>query len=476
MRKTKIIATIGPSTRSREDLKRLFEAGCNVVRVNMSHSSQDEAAAVIADVRTLSDSVGVLLDTRGPEVRTTVVEAPVRLEAGAQVALRGEDGTTTAECVRVSYRGLPRVLDEGTTILLADGQIELEVELIEPDQLRCRVVRGGTLGSKKGVNIPGVKLPMPFLSEQDMSDIAFACRQGVDFIAASFVGDAEDVMKIRRLIQREGGTPQIISKVESRYAVKNLSEIVQVSDGVMVARGDLGVEIPAEEVPVVQKQIIETCRSSGRTVIVATEMLESMITNPRPTRAETSDAANAIFEGTDAVMLSGETSVGKFPFDAVSTMGRIARIAESEVARRAGRLPGGARANEASELICKGAWLAARELNIRAILVPTSSGRTARRMSRYRPRVPILATTPDQAVARQLSLSYGVFALPTRHYGRVENMIRRSCQQMVEAGLLERDDMVAVVAGVPVGRTGSTNLLTLQQVAAILGDRESREA
>ncbi|MCB9523350.1 MAG: pyruvate kinase [Myxococcales bacterium] len=476
MRKTKIIATIGPSTRSREDLKRLFEAGCNVVRVNMSHSSQDEAAAVIADVRTLSDSVGVLLDTRGPEVRTTVVEAPVRLEAGAQVALRGEDGTTTAECVRVSYRGLPRVLDEGTTILLADGQIELEVELIEPDQLRCRVVRGGTLGSKKGVNIPGVKLPMPFLSEQDMSDIAFACRQGVDFIAASFVGDAEDVMKIRRLIQREGGTPQIISKVESRYAVKNLSEIVQVSDGVMVARGDLGVEIPAEEVPVVQKQIIETCRSSGRTVIVATEMLESMITNPRPTRAETSDVANAIFEGTDAVMLSGETSVGKFPFDAVSTMGRIARIAESEVARRAGRLPGGARANEASELICKGAWLAARELNIRAILVPTSSGRTARRMSRYRPRVPILATTPDQAVARQLSLSYGVFALPTRHYGRVENMIRRSCQQMVEAGLLERDDMVAVVAGVPVGRTGSTNLLTLQQVAAILGDRESREA
>jgi pyruvate kinase len=475
VRKTKIIATIGPATRPKAQLERLFEAGCNIARINMSHSDQDAAASAIADVRMVSEQVAVLIDTRGPEVRTTEVDEPFRLDEGMTVGLTGEPGKTTVDAVRVSYRGLARVLDEGAVVLLADGQIELEVTAVLPDRLQCVVLRGGLLSSKKGVNIPGVKLPMPFLSEQDMSDIAFACRQGADFIAASFVGDAEDVMKIRRLIQREGGHQAIVSKIESRYAVKNLGEIIQVSDGVMVARGDLGVEIPAEEVPVVQKQIIDACRAAGKPVIVATEMLESMIHNPRPTRAETSDVANAIFEGTDAVMLSGETSVGKYPIEAVATMGRIARIAEAEVARRQRGLPGGAKAREISELICKGAWLAAQELSIRAILVPTSSGRTARRMSRYRPRVPILVTTPDIAVARKLALSYGVFALPTRHYGRMENMIRRSCQQMVEAGMLETDDLIAVVAGVPVGRSGTTNLLTLQPVTALMLGRERRE-
>lgn len=476
MRKTKIIATIGPATRSRAQLTRLMAAGCNVIRVNMSHSSQEEAASLIADVRMLSDQVAILLDTKGPEVRTTFAESPITLTAGDEVMVRGEEGNTVPGTIRVTYKALPRVLDQGTAVLLADGQIELEVVGIEPDQLRCKVIRGGVLGSKKGVNIPGVKLPMPFLSEQDMSDIAFACRQQVDFIACSFVGDAEDLMKVRRLCQREGGNPALISKVESRYGVKNLGEIVQVSDGVMVARGDLGVEIPAEEVPVVQKQIIEACLGAGKTVIVATEMLESMIHNPRPTRAETSDVANAIFEGTDAVMLSGETSVGKYPIEAVEMMGRIARIAEAEISRRPRALPGGARATEVSELICKSAWLAAQELNIRAIVVPTSSGSTARRMSRYRPRVPILATTPDIQVARKLALSYGIFALPMRHYGRLENMVRRSTQLMVEAGHLDPEDMVAVAAGVPVGRSGTTNLLTLQQVEALMGGREMREA
>ena len=468
MKKTKIIATIGPATRSPEQLKRLFDAGCNVVRINMSHSSRAEAAGIIADVRTISDRIAVMLDTRGPEVRTTPVEAPVELVDGSEVIIRGGEGLTTADVVQVNYHGLPRSLEEGGLVLIADGQIKLRVTLIEPQQLRCEVISGGVLGSRKGVNTPGVRLPMPFISEQDASDIAFGMRQQVDFIAASFVGEAEDVLKIREIIEREGGHARVIAKIESRYAVKNLSEIVAVTDGVMVARGDLGVEIPPEEVPVAQKQIINACRAAGRTVIVATEMLESMINNPRPTRAETSDVANAIFAGADAVMLSGETSVGKHPIAAVEMMGRIAKIAEGEVARRQSRLPGGARAAEVSELICKGAWLAARELNIRAILVPTSSGRTARRMSRYRPSVPILVTTPNITVVRSLALHYGVIALITRHYGRMESMVRRSCQQMVEAGYLSTADMVAVVAGVPVGRSGTTNLLTLQQVSALV--------
>lgn len=468
MRKTKIIATIGPATRPPAMLRRLIDAGCNVIRVNMSHSSQKEAAGLIADVRTISDRVAILLDTRGPEVRTTEVDAPIELVDGADVIVTGEPGRTTVDEIHVSYAGLPRAMEEGSVILIADGQIELQVLATSATHLRCRVTKGGTLRSKKGVNVPGVRLPMPFMDARDESDIRFGVRHQVDFIAASFVAEAEDVLKIREIVDEEGGNTAIISKIEARYAVKNLAEIIAVSEGLMVARGDLGVEIPAEEVPVVQKQIIEACRAAGKAVIVATEMLESMIQNPRPTRAETSDVANAIFEGTDAVMLSGETSVGEHPIDAVATMGRIAMIAEKESARRERDLPGGARAAEISELICKAAWLAARELHVKAILVPTSSGRTALRMSRFRPPVPILATTPDMAVARRLALSYGVFALPSKHFGRMESMIRRSCQLMVDAGQIDGDDLVAVACGVPVGRSGNTNLLTVQRVDALL--------
>jgi pyruvate kinase len=257
--------------------------------------------------------------------------------------------------------------------------------------------------------------------------------------------------------------------------VKNLAEIIALADGIMVARGDLGVEIRLEEVPVVQKQIVDACREAGKTVIVATEMLESMTRNPRPSRAETSDVANAIFEGTDAVMLSQETTVGKYPIDAVRTMGRIAEFAERETARTSMKLPGGARASEVSELICKGAFLAATELKVRAIIVPTSSGATALRISRYRPPVPILVTTPDLSTARRLALSYGVYAVTMRMYGRMENVVRRSCEAMVEEGQLARGDMIAVVAGVPTGRSGTTNLLTIQSVENLVGRVEEKD-
>ncbi len=472
MRKTKIIATIGPATRSPERMRELFDAGCNVIRINMSHTAQEEAANIIADVRTISDRVAILLDTKGPEIRTTEVERPVMLERGSQVVVRGEEGMSDAQTVRVTYREIARAVDVGTVILVNDGRIELEVTALEDDQVRTRVIRGGELKSRKGVNIPDVKLKLPFMSSRDESDIRFGVRHHVDFIAASFVGDAEDVLKIKEICESEGGRPAVISKVESRMGVRNLAEIIAAGEGVMVARGDLGVEIRAEEVPVVQKQIVESCRGAGKVVIIATEMLESMISEPRPTRAETSDVANAIFEGADAVMLSGETGVGKFPIDAVRTMARIAENAEKEVARKRPELPGGTRAEAVSELICKGAWLAARELKLKAILVPTSTGATAMRMSRFRPPVPILATTPDLPTARRMALSYGVFAIPARHFGRMENMVRRSCQLMVGEGYLTRDDVIAVVAGVPVGRSGSTNLLTIQQVSALMGPRE----
>ncbi len=469
MRKTKIIATIGPSTRSPEALETLIASGCNVIRINMSHSSQEEADAIIQDIRTISDEVAILIDTKGPEIRTTTVAAPVTLVEGAEVLVRAEKAESTAEVIHVTYRDLPQVLEVGTKVLINDGQISLKVEAREEGQLRCRVLRGGVFTSKKGVNIPGVKLPMAFISEQDESDIRFAARQNADFLAASFVGDANDVGQIRKIFSEEGAKTVIISKVESQYAIDNLDAIIEASDGLMVARGDLGVEIPLERVPVAQKRMIDACRARGRSIIVATEMLESMIQNSRPTRAEASDVANAIFEGADAVMLSGETSVGRFPFEAVRMMGRIAEIAEEEVAQRVHVPPSGGVGGEITELICKSAWFAAQELNLAAIVIPTSTGRTARRMSRFRPKAPILATTPDMDTARRLALSYGVYALPARHYGRMESMVRRSCQVMIEAGKLKSEDLVAVAAGVPVGRTGTTNLLSIQQVSALMG-------
>ena len=435
----------------------------------MSHSSQEDAARIISRVRTISESIAILLDTRGPEVRTTEVDDNIDFKVGDLVEVTGELGTTTKDVIRVNYSGFVRAMEIGSEILVNDGRINLRVDVVEPSRLKCTVTVGGQLGSKKGVNVPGVRLPMPFLSEQDISDIRFGVRHQVDFIAASFVSEPEDVLKLKELVEQEGGRTSVISKIEARFALKNLTEIIAVSEGLMVARGDLGVEIPAEEVPIVQKQIIDACRAAGKTVIVATEMLESMISNPRQTRAETSDVANAIFEGTDAIMLSGETSVGKYPIQAVSAMSRIARVAENEFARRHRDVPGGTRSSSITELMCKGAWLAARELNIKAILVPTSSGTTAKRMSRYRPKAPILATIPDRAIGRSLCLSYGVFSLPTRHYGRMENMIRRSCQLMMDHGYLAESDQIAVVCGVPVGRSGNTNLMTLQQVGALTG-------
>ena len=467
MRKTKIIATLGPASDSVEQLKKLFDAGCNVVRINMSHSSQSDAADMIARVRTISESVAILVDTRGPEVRTTAVDEPIDFVVGQAVRLSGEEGLSTSDEIRVNYPGFVRAMEPESEILVNDGRIHLRVISKHPAYLDCEVTVGGRLTSKKGVNVPGVKLPMPFLSEQDRSEIRVAVRHPVDFIAASFVSEPEDVLRLRELIDSEGGQTAIISKIEARFALKNLTEIIAVSDGLMVARGDLGVEIPAEEVPIVQKQIIDACRAAGKTVIVATEMLESMISNPRQTRAETSDVANAIFEGTDAIMLSGETSVGKYPIQAVEAMSRIARVAENEFGRRQRDVPGGSKSTSITELMCKGAWLAAKELNIKAILVPTSSGTTAKRMSRYRPNAPILATTPSRAIGRKLCLSYGVYSLPTRHYGRMENMIRRSCQLMLDVGWLTPSDHIAVVCGVPVGRSGNTNLMTSQEVGAL---------
>jgi len=466
VKKTKIIATMGPSSADMDVLRRIFAAGCNVARINMSHSSHDDARGFITKIRELTDKVAILIDTRGPEIRTTAVESPVLLVAGSMVTIRAGEGFTTSDTILINFDKLAEVVATDTAILISDGQIEVRVQKIEGNDIICRIMVGGKLTSKKGVNIPGVLLPIDFLTEQDIRDIEFAVSVDADFLAASFVNDVNDVEAIRGEIEKHGGDVAIISKIESQYAVENLDEIIEASDAIMIARGDLGVEISAEEVPVVQKRIIEKSRAAGRNVIVATEMLESMIQNPRPTRAETSDVANAIFEGTDALMLSGETSVGAYPVETVQIMSRIARIAEAETSKRyAGDLPA---ENKITEIICRGAWLASRDLDISGILVPTSSGRTAVRMSRYRPGSPILATTPTMKVARRLSLCYGVYALPTKHDGRMELMVRRSCQLMIESGLLEKEDLTVVVCGVPVGKTGTTNLLTVQRVSDLV--------
>lgn len=474
MRRTKIVCTIGPACEQVDTLMAMMRAGMNVARLNFSHGTHEEHALRIVAIREAAGRVGknvaILLDTKGPEIRLGYLKKePVILKSGQRVVLTSENIKGTADRLPITYAGLPRDVAPGNSILIADGRIELRVLSINGQEVECEVVIGGELTSQKGVSLPGVPLNMPAITDRDIQDIHFGIEQGLDFIAASFVRKAADVLAIRRILEEAKAEMDIIAKIESREGVNNLDEIIKVADGIMVARGDLGVGIPVEEVPLVQKAIIEKCNLAGKPVITATQMLESMINNPRPTRAEASDVANAILDGTDAIMLSGETAAGHYPVEAVETMARIARRVEEalpyeEILRRRG----GSLSRTVTDAISHATCTTAQDLEAAAIITSTQTGYTAKMVSKYRPKAPIIAVTPEPRVLRKLALVWGVQPLLVGRTRDTDSVIASAIEVSLSADLIKPGDLVVITAGVPVGVHGTTNLLKVHTVGDIL--------
>ncbi|WMT39548.1 pyruvate kinase [Paenibacillus sp. D2_2] len=471
MRKTKIVCTIGPSSESLENTKKLIMAGMNVARLNFSHGDFEEHGNRIKTIRQASKELGktiaILLDTKGPEIRTgKLLEEPIELVQDEFITLTTEEILGDKNRISITYKELPGDVKVGSTILIDDGLIGLTVEEVQGTEIKCRIVNGGTIKSKKGVNVPGVNISLPGITEKDANDIKFGVEQGIDFIAASFVRKANDVLEIRKLLESMNATHiQIISKIENQQGVDNLDEILEVSDGLMVARGDLGVEIPAEDVPLVQKLMIEKCNRVGKPVITATQMLDSMQRNPRPTRAEASDVANAILDGTDAIMLSGETAAGKYPVESVQTMSRIAEKAESALDYH-GILVKQRIAQETTvtEAISQAVTTSALELNAKAIITSTETGYTARMVSKYRPQAPIVAVTTQDQTLRRLALNWGVIPVKGHVATSTDEMFDNAMKGGLESGVVAEGDLVVITAGIPLGSSGSTNLIKVGQV------------
>jgi pyruvate kinase len=477
MRKTKIVCTIGPASESVEKLTQLMEAGMNVARLNFSHGDHDEHGQRIKNIREaakkINKNVAILLDTKGPEIRThNMVNGAIELEVGKQVTISMNEVEGTPEKFSVTYEGLIDDVDSGSKILLDDGLIGLEVLEVNrgAKEIHTRILNGGTLKNKKGVNVPGVSVNLPGITEKDAKDILFGIEQGVDFIAASFVRRASDVMEIHKLLEENNGTQiHIIPKIENQEGVDNIDEILEVSDGLMVARGDLGVEIPAEEVPLVQKELIKKCNDLGKPVITATQMLDSMQRNPRPTRAEASDVANAIFDGTDAIMLSGETAAGMYPVEAVQTMHNIASRAETALDHKR-LLSNRSKGTDTNITDAIGQSVAHTALNLscNAIITPTESGHTARMISKYRPKAPIVAVTSHESVYRRLSLVWGVYPQLGETARTTDDMLDIAVQESLNSQIVKHGDLVVITAGVPVGESGTTNLMKIHVVGDVL--------
>ncbi|GIP56978.1 pyruvate kinase [Paenibacillus sp. FSL W8-0186] len=471
MRKTKIVCTIGPSSESLENTKKLIMAGMNVARLNFSHGDFEEHGNRIKVIRQASEelgkSVAILLDTKGPEIRTgKLKEEPIELVQDEFITLTTEEILGDKDRISITYQNLPHDVEVGSTILIDDGLIGLTVVDIQGTEIKCRVINGGPIKSKKGVNVPGVDISLPGITEKDANDILFGIEQGIDFIAASFVRKASDVLEIRQLLERHNASHiQIISKIENQQGIDNLDEILEVSDGLMVARGDLGVEIPAEDVPLAQKKMIEKCNRVGKPVITATQMLDSMQRNPRPTRAEASDVANAIFDGTDAIMLSGETAAGKYPVESVLTMSRIAEKAESALEYREIFIKqSNAQQTTVTEAISQAVANSALELNAKAIITSTETGYTARMVSKYRPKAPIIAVTTQDNTMRRLALNWGVTPVKGDVASSTDEMFDNAMKGGLDSGVVKEGDLVVITAGVPLGRSGSTNLVKIGQV------------
>ncbi|MBB2184011.1 pyruvate kinase [Lachnospiraceae bacterium MD1] len=469
MRKTKIICTLGPSTDNDNVLRELMKSGMDVARFNFSHADHEEHLGRLRRIerlrKELNIPVATLLDTKGPEIRIGNFkdDKKIHLKEGQTFTLtsREVDGDETQ--VSITYPSLIYDIDVGSTILIDDGLIEMTVIDVNSTDIVCKVKNGGTISSKKGVNVPGVHLSIPFISEKDRQDILFGIKHNYDFIAASFVRTAEDVLEIRKMLKKHNSQTKIIAKIENYQGVDNIDEIIQVSDGIMIARGDMGVEIPYEEVPVIQKMIIKKVYNAGKQVITATQMLDSMIKNPRPTRAETTDVANAIYDGTSAIMLSGETAAGKYPVEALKTMVKIAIRTEADIDyKKRFHMLDVSRTPDITDAISRATVTTAHDLNAKMIITVTTSGKTARMISRYRPECQILGCTTDPMVCRQLNMAWGVTPLLIAVEHDTFELFDHAIQAVEKAGYLEDGELAVLTAGVPLGTSGTTNLIKVQ--------------
>ena len=474
MRKTKIICTLGPSTDKGDVLRELIANGMNVARFNFSHGSYEEHGGRLANLKALREELGkpvaALLDTKGPEIRLKEFKNGVEmLEAGQTFTLTTREVEGTKEICSVTYKDLPHDVHEGGTIMLDDGLIMLRIEKVTDTDITCTVLNSGKIKTKKGVNVPGVHLSMPYLSQKDREDIIFGIQNGFDFIAASFVRTAQDVYDIRNLLNEYDSNIRIIAKIENREGVNNIDSILSAADAVMVARGDLGVEIDFTELPGIQKNVIDRSFSFGKPIVTATQMLDSMMVNPRPTRAEISDVANAIYDGTSAIMLSGETAVGAYPVEALKTMSAIAERTENEPHYRDERFKDAAHGQiSVSDATAHAACLTARDVNAAAIVTVSESGNTARLLSKYRPTQPIIACVMNEQVQRQLSLSWGITSLLMGPAKSTDELIEMSTALAQKNGYLHNGELAVVTAGVPVGVSGTTNMIKIHMVGNCL--------
>ena len=473
MRKTKIICTLGPSTDKEGVLRDLIANGMNVARFNFSHGSHEEHLGRLEKLKALREELGkpvaALLDTKGPEIRLKDFKNGVEnLVAGQTFTLTTRDVEGTNEICSITYKDLPMDVEPNGTIMLDDGLIKLQIQTVNDTDIVCTVLNSGKIKNKKGVNVPGVHLSMPYMSQRDRDDIIFGAQQGFDFIAASFVRTAQDVYDIRNLLNEYDSDIRIIAKIENREGVNNIDSILAAADAVMVARGDLGVEIDFTELPGIQKNIIERSFSFGKPIVTATQMLDSMIVNPRPTRAETSDVANAIYDGTSAIMLSGETAAGAYPVEALKTMSAIAERTEQENHARFVPLTENTGKISVSDATAHAACLTAKDVNAAAIVTVSESGNTARLLSKYRPEQPIIACVMKEQVQRQLALSWGITPLMMPLAHSTDELIEMSTSLAKENGYLHNGELAVVTAGVPVGVSGTTNMIKIHMVGNCL--------
>ncbi len=475
MKKTKIVATIGPASESEEMLRELFKQGVNVCRMNFSHGDHAEHKVRMDRVKKVREEMGlpiaIMLDTKGPEIRLgDFKDGVVEIQQGQEFTLTTRDILGDETIISVTYKGMPKDVEVGGIILIDDGLVEFRVKELTDTEIVMEALNGGTLKNHKGVNVPNVNINLPALTEKDISDIKFGIENDVDFIAASFVRKASDVNDIRRILEENDGLNiDIISKIENQQGLDNIAEIIHVSDGIMVARGDLGVEVPTEEIPLIQKDLIRMCNKAGKPVITATQMLDSMIRNPRPTRAEVTDVANAIIDGSSAVMLSGETAAGKYPLESVRTMYNIAINTENSLDYKE-MLKVRSIDNEitTTNAISKATVNTASDLGAKAIITATSSGYTSKAISKFRPRAPIIAATTKKSVVRKMALEWGVYPVLAPESKSTDEVIELSIKSSLDAGFVDEGDLVVITAGIPVGLAGTTNMIKVHTIGKVL--------
>lgn len=476
MKKTKIVATIGPASESEDKLRELFENGLNVCRLNFSHGNHDEHKKRIDTIKKVREEmdlpIAIMLDTKGPEIRLgDFKDGTIEITQDDIFTLTTRDIMGDESIVSITYKGLPQDVEVGGRILIDDGLVELKVlEIIDGTDIKCVAVNSGTLKNHKGVNVPSVNINLPAVTEKDIEDIKFGIENDIDFIAVSFVRTGDDVNTIRRILEENGGQAiDIISKIESQQGVDNIDEILKVSDGIMVARGDLGVEVKTEEIPLIQKMLIRKCSLAGKAVITATQMLDSMMRNPRPTRAEVTDVANAILDGSSAIMLSGETAAGKYPIESVKMMYSIALTTEEslnyhEILKSRSDMSQLSTTNAIGKATCT----TAEDLDAAAIITATSSGYTSKAISKFRPKAPIIAVTTSEAVRRKLALEWGVYPVVAIESKSTDEVIDNSVSAAIAYGYVNEGDLVIITAGIPVGLSGSTNMIKVHTIGKVL--------